>query len=236
MSWANRLRVAAEVAGALSYLHSAASIPIIHRDVKSANILLDDNLTAKVADFGASRLNPSDQTQITTLVKGTMGYLDPEYFHTSMLTEKSDVYSFGVVLAELLTGEMPISFERSQEERNLATYFTVSVIENNLLRVLDVGIANEGNTEQVRAVAELTKRCLSMKGEERPTMKEVAAELEGLRGFERFSVGKQRNEETFKTEPAQVDLYATSSGSYGNETSAQYSLEMEMASSMNYPR
>ncbi|KAL5723151.1 Wall-associated receptor kinase 4 [Ranunculus cassubicifolius] len=194
MSWENRLRIATEIAGALAYLHSAASIPIIHRDVKSANILLDENLTAKVADFGASRLNPSDETQIATLVKGTMGYLDPEYYHTSLLTVKSDVYSFGMVLVELLTGEMPFSFERSQEERNLAKYFTVSVKENNLLRILDVGIANEGNAQQVYAVAELAKRCLSLKGEERPPMKEVAAELEGLRclSFGRHSP----NEET----------------------------------------
>ncbi|KAL5723175.1 hypothetical protein ACHQM5_006600 [Ranunculus cassubicifolius] len=236
MSWESRLRIAAEIAGALAYLHSAASIPIIHRDVKSSNILLDDNLTAKVADFGASRLNPSDQTQITTLVKGTMGYLDPEYFRKSKLTEKSDVYSFGVVLAELLTGEVPISFERSEEKQNLAAYFTVSMTENNLLRILDVGIINEGNTQQLHAVAELAKKCLCMKGEERPAMKEIAAELEGLRGFERRFLGNQRNDETVSLDSTHVEIYATSFGLYDSGESGQHSLEMEMASSMNFPR
>ncbi|PIA65119.1 hypothetical protein AQUCO_00100545v1 [Aquilegia coerulea] len=163
LSWKDRLRIGAETAGALSYLHSAASIPIIHRDVKSANILLDDNDTAKVADFGASRLNPLDETQISTLVQGTMGYLDPEYFHTGQLTEKSDVYSFGVVLAELLTGEKPLCFERSIEQRNLATHFIVSMKENRLFELLEAGIVNEGKTEQVHAVAELAKRCLNSK-------------------------------------------------------------------------
>ncbi|KAF8406764.1 hypothetical protein HHK36_008856 [Tetracentron sinense] len=180
ISWEHRLRIAAETAGALGYLHSAASPPIIHRDVKSTNILLDNNRTAKVSDFGASRLVPLDQTQICTLVQGTMGYLDPEYFLTSQLTEKSDVYSFGVVLVELLTGMQAISFERPQEERNLAMHFVSSMKENNLLKILEGRLVHEGSREQLQEVAELAKRCLKMNGEERPTMKEVAMELEGL--------------------------------------------------------
>ncbi|XP_022859003.1 wall-associated receptor kinase-like 10 [Olea europaea var. sylvestris] len=180
-SWENRLRIAAESAGALSYLHSAAAMPVIHRDVKSPNILLDDYYTAKISDFGASRLVPIDQTQVTTLVQGTLGYLDPEYFYTSKLTDKSDVYSFGVVLAELMTGRKSLSFEVPEEERNLATYFVQSVKENHLYKILNPRVLREGSFEQLHAAAKLVERCLKLNGEERPTMKEVAMELERFR-------------------------------------------------------
>ncbi|THF94130.1 hypothetical protein TEA_011712 [Camellia sinensis var. sinensis] len=180
ISWENRLRIAAETAGVLSYLHSAASIPIIHRDVKSTNILLDDNYTAKVSDFGASRLVPLDQNQLATVVQGTLGYLDPEYMLTSQLTEKSDVYSFGVVLVELITGKKALSFNRPEEERNLAMYFITCMNNDCLNQIIDEHMVIEGNTEELKEVANLAKRCLRVKGEERPYMKEVAMELEGL--------------------------------------------------------
>ncbi|KAL8459684.1 hypothetical protein ACS0TY_036148 [Phlomoides rotata] len=182
LSWEKRLRIAAETAGVLSYLHSAASTPIIHRDIKSSNILLDSNFTAKVSDFGASKLFPLDKTKLTTLVQGTFGYLDPEYFQTSRLTEKSDVYSFGVVLVELLTGRKAVRDDVPEEEINLANFFLSVVKEEHLLfQILDDNVAREGEKELVMKVAHLAKRCLNGKGDERPCMKEVERELEGLR-------------------------------------------------------
>ena len=181
ISWETRLRIAIEIADALSYLHSAASIPIIHRDIKSTNILLDDDFTAKVSDFGTSRLVPRGQKQLPTVVQGTLGYLDPEYMQTNQFTEKSDVYSFGVILVELLTGQKVLSLLRPIEQRSLAMYLLCALKEDRLFEILEKRIMDEGNMEQLKDFAKLAAKCLEVKGDERPTMKEVAIELYGLR-------------------------------------------------------
>ncbi|KAH6837559.1 hypothetical protein C2S53_009866 [Perilla frutescens var. hirtella] len=213
LSWENRLRIASEAAGALTYLHSGASTPIIHRDVKSANILLDEYYMAKISDFGASRLIPLDQTKVTTLVIGTFGYLDPEYYRTSQLTEKSDVYSFGVVLVELLTGGMPVDMQMREDQRNLSTHFITSTKENRLFQILDPRVVKEGSFEQLQVIAQLIKRCFLMNRDDRPTMKEVATELEALRNLTNNSwVHQYDNEESvgFMTEKGSTDLYTSS--------------------------
>lgn len=112
-SWEVRVRIAKEIAESLCYLHTTAPTPIFHRDIKTANIMLDDNNRAKLADFGISRSVSEDQTHLTTIVIGTPGYLDPEYHQSNQYTEKSDIYSFGIVLSELITGEKPICFNRT---------------------------------------------------------------------------------------------------------------------------
>ncbi|CAN6240746.1 unnamed protein product [Urochloa humidicola] len=181
MSWEIRLSIAVETASALAYLHLAANTPIIHRDVKSSNILLDKNFTAKVSDFGASRPIPYNQTHVTTLVQGTLGYMDPEYFQTSQLTEKSDVYSFGVVLIELLTRKKPIMDGMMEDVRSLALQFNMLFHQNKLLEIVDPEVAEEAGMRHVETIAKLALRCLSLKAEERPRMIEVAIELEALR-------------------------------------------------------
>ncbi|RZC90025.1 hypothetical protein C5167_029091 [Papaver somniferum] len=188
LSWETRVRISLEIAGALAYLHSEASIPIIHRDVKSSNVLLDDDCKAKVSDFGASRLNPTDQAQLSTVVQGTFGYLDPEYMLSNKLTEKSDVYSFGVLLVELLTGKEVFSPDRVEEERNLANCFLSSMKINRLFAIIDDNLVKYDNErissvhghQQIQQMADLASKCLRMKGENRPTMKEVAMVLHGL--------------------------------------------------------
>ncbi|KAL8111886.1 hypothetical protein AgCh_019550 [Apium graveolens] len=181
LTWDARIRVATEVAGALYYLHSAASVPIYHRDIKSSNILLDDKYKAKVADFGTSRSISIDQTHLTTRVQGTFGYLDPEYFRSSQFTDKSDVYSFGVVLVELLTGQKPILAARLDDEaRSLVTLFLLAMEENRILDILDSQI-KEGRGEGMVAFANIAYRCLNLNGRRRPTMKQVVAELESIR-------------------------------------------------------
>ena len=180
-SWSMRLQVSVDAAGALAYLHSSCSMPIYHRDIKSTNILIDEKYRAKVSDFGTSRSISIDQTHLTTRVQGTFGYLDPEYFQSSQFTDKSDVYSFGVVLVELLTGKKPISWTSSEEEKHLVARFILSLEENNLYDILDDRVKKEGAQEKIMAVANLAKRCLNLNGKKRPTMKEVAFELEYIR-------------------------------------------------------
>ncbi|KAH9659337.1 Wall-associated receptor kinase-like 2 [Citrus sinensis] len=197
ITWEIRLGIAVEVSGALSYLHSAASIPIYHRDIKSANILLDDKYRAKISDFGTSRSMAVDRTHLTTQVKGTFGYLDPEYFQSSQFTEKSDVYSFGVVLVELLTGQKPIRLVETEENRSLAAYFLQVINENRLFEVLDAQVLREAEKEEVITVAMVAKRCLNLNGKKRPTMKEVALELAGIRASIGASVLRQCEEIDF---------------------------------------
>lgn len=180
-SWDMRLCIAAEVASAISYLHSSASVPIYHRDIKSSNILLDEKFRVKVSDFGTSRSVGIDQTHLTTQVQGTFGYLDPEYFQSSQFTEKSDVYSFGVALVELLTAQKAISTFGSHENRGLVSYFMSAMAENRLLEIVDVEILKDCEKDKLVVAAHLAKSCLNLDGRLRPKMKEVAMELERIR-------------------------------------------------------
>eukprot|EP00258_Populus_trichocarpa_P014421 XP_006368675.2 wall-associated receptor kinase-like 22 [Populus trichocarpa] len=193
LSWEMRLRIAIEVAGALSYLHSATSIPIYHRDIKSTNILLDEKYRAKVSDFGSSRSISIDQTHLTTLVQGTFGYLDPEYFQSSQFTEKSDVCSFGVVLVELISGQKPIFSVSQTETRSLATHFIMLMEDNRLSDVLDARVKEGCQNEEVISVANLAKRCLNLNGKNRPTMREVTSELERIIGLSQQELNIQEN-------------------------------------------
>ncbi|KAL6633955.1 hypothetical protein ACP70R_026626 [Stipagrostis hirtigluma subsp. patula] len=193
--FALRLRIAHQAAEALAYLHSWASPPIIHGDVKTSNILLDGDYTAMVSDFGASTVAPTDEAQLVTFVQGTCGYLDPEYMRTCKLTDKSDVYSFGVVLLELLTRRKAMNLEELEEEKYLSSQFLLMMAEDRLEEILDEQAKSEQSLELLEQVAELAKRCLEMTGDKRPSMRQVAEELDRLSRVSQNPWGRQNSEE-----------------------------------------
>nr|QNJ34483.1 CARD1-like protein 1 [Striga asiatica] len=180
LDWTRRLRIAIGAARGIQYLHELANPPIIHRDIKSNNILLDDRLNAKVADFGLSKpMGEPEKGHITTQVKGTMGYLDPEYYMTQELTEKSDVYSFGVLLFELLTSRSPI-VNGKYIVREVKELMDKTKNLYNLEPVLDPIVASNMAPGSVEKFVDLALRCVQELGVSRPTMNEVVKEIENI--------------------------------------------------------
>uniref|UniRef100_A0A0E0M4K8 Protein kinase domain-containing protein n=1 Tax=Oryza punctata TaxID=4537 RepID=A0A0E0M4K8_ORYPU len=224
--WSDRLRIATETAKAIAYLHSSVSIPIIHRDIKSTNILLDDTLTSKVSDFGASRCIPVDQTGVTTKVQGTLGYMDPTYYYTQRLTEKSDVYSFGVILVELLTRKKPFSHLTPNGE-GLVAHFVTSFTEGNLVGVLDLQVMEEADMKVVEEVATLAVTCVNLRGEDRPTMRQVEMALEGIQASRENASGNLSAEKFGESNNVASDFMPSQEGRSMTEGTRQYSLEEE---------
>lgn len=183
LSWPVRISIAIETADALAYLH-AVDPPIIHRDVKTTNILLDKEFHVKVGDFGLSRLFPIDASHVSTAPQGTPGYVDPEYYHCYQLTDKSDVYSFGVVLVELISSKLPVDITRERNEINLASMAIHKIQNCELEQLVDpsLGFMSDVRVKtMITLVAELAFRCLQNDKDMRPSIKEV---LEVLRGIE----------------------------------------------------
>lgn len=175
--WPIRMNIAVETARALAYLHAS---DIIHRDVKTANILLNDHFNVKVADFGLSRLFPTDVTHVSTAPQGTPGYVDPEYHKCYQLTDKSDVYSFGVVLIELISSMPAVDINRHRDEINLADLAMKRILNCQFNELVDQTLGYELDVvvrRMTTLVAELAFQCLQLDKEMRPTMEEVLQRL-----------------------------------------------------------
>ncbi|KAL8461097.1 hypothetical protein ACS0TY_032539 [Phlomoides rotata] len=179
LSWEMRLRIALEAAKGLEYLHEEISPPVIHRDFKSSNILLDKNFHAKVSDFGLAKLGPERAgAHVSTRVLGTQGYVAPEYAMTGHLTTKSDVYSYGVVLLELLTGRVPVDMKRPPGEAVLVSWALPQLTDRDKVgQIMDPAIEGQHSRKEVIQVAAIAAMCVQPEPDYRPLMADIVQSL-----------------------------------------------------------
>ncbi|KAL8222790.1 hypothetical protein R6Q57_020189 [Mikania cordata] len=181
-SWLQRLNICIGAARGLDYLHTGTGTKngVIHRDVKSSNILLDENYAAKISDFGLAKVGPTNQTNtfVSTGVKGTFGYMDPNYFYTNKLTRKSDVYAFGVVLLEVLCGRPAVDTSLDEEQWGLASWAQDCIREGKLSQIVDISLRGQLKKDCLKEFAGVAVSCLRAHPSQRPAMAEIVAKLE----------------------------------------------------------
>ncbi|KAF5451288.1 hypothetical protein F2P56_026405 [Juglans regia] len=196
LSWKQRLEICIGSAKGLHYLHSFSNGGIIHRDVKSANILLNKHYVAKVADFGLSRSGLLNPDHVSVGIKGSFGYMDPEYFRSLQFTDKSDVYSFGVVLLEVLCARPAIINSPNREEVNLAEWGVFWQNKGQLEKIIDPSLVGEINPNSLRKFGETAEKCLKGDGASRPTMLDVLWDLEYALQLHQTAVHREPHEDT----------------------------------------
>lgn len=184
-SWKVRIKIALDAARGIEYLHNYAVPTVIHRDIKSSNILLDENWSARVSDFGLSLMSPEPDRDVQPMkAAGTVGYMDPEYYVYNVLTAKSDVYGLGVVMLELLTGRRAIFKEGGGEDGeapvSLVDFAVPAIVAGELVKVLDwrVGPPELNEAEAVELMANTARHCVNLEGKDRPTMNDIVSNLE----------------------------------------------------------
>lgn len=220
MDWATRIKVASGAARGLAYLHEDCHPRIIHRDIKSANILLDNNFEAQVSDFGLAKLTSDANTHVTTRVMGTFGYLAPEYASSGKLTEKSDVFSFGVVLLELLTGRKPVDVSQPPGEESLVEWARPILAqvesEEDLELLVDPSLNGVFDSKEMMRMAKVAAACVRHSANKRPRMGQVVRALEGETSLSDLTGGSK---------PGHSNVYGSSFSSTDYENGS-YSADM----------
>ncbi|KAL4189357.1 hypothetical protein AMTRI_Chr08g206630 [Amborella trichopoda] len=195
IDWIKRLEIAEDAAKAIEYLHTGCIPSIIHRDLKSSNILLDKHMRAKVSDFGLSKLAVDASSHVSSMVRGTVGYLDPEYYISQQLTEKSDVYSFGVILLELISGQEAISNESFGVHcRNIVQWARFRIDNGDIQSIIDTSLQGNLNVQSVWKIAEKAMQCVQPHGRDRPPISEVLKEIQDAISIERGSESEDSSE------------------------------------------
>ncbi|KAH9565635.1 hypothetical protein CY35_04G087300 [Sphagnum magellanicum] len=229
LSWFTRLEIAVGVAQALDYLHSYADPPVIHRDIKPTNILLDDHFIAKVSDFGISKETPEFNTHVSTRPAGTAGYLDPEYFLRQQLTTASDVYAYGVVLLELITGQKAIDHMRF-EEINLIGWVKPRFKEIGVAGIVDPAMGEDYDPEILKVMTEVALMSAASRKNDRPTMKEVLSLLEPhMKAFDPIALSLQASRLSMKEEDSSKSYKPRHESS--SDTGGSNFIEMSILSS-----
>lgn len=209
MTWEARLKVLLGTAKALAYLHEAIEPKVVHRDIKSSNILIDHDFNAKISDFGLSKLLDSGESHIATRVMGTFGYVAPEYANSGLLNEKSDVYSFGVLVLEAVTGRDPVDYGRPANEVNLVEWLKMMVGNRRAEEVVDPELEVKPSTRALKRALLVALRCVDPESDKRPKMSQVVRMLEA----DEYPNREERRHRRSRTTSMEIESVNESTGS-----------------------